>query len=325
MLTDLVRKESTAAERARFAEDVRTGLSASPKHLSSQYFYDAVGMRLFQEIMELPEYYLTRCEHRILTDSREAIRAALAATALNILDLGSGDASKTKILLDHFPEHGTAVRYFPVDISHDTLNELIANLANTMPSLPVHAVAAEYFEALQWIREHQEGHKLVLFLGSNIGNFTLARARIFLQQLHDVLDNGDYVLIGFDLKKDPRVIQRAYDDGAGVTARFNLNLLTRMNRELDADFDLSAFQHYAFYDQDDGAAKSFLVSTRTQQIHIGTLNATFAFEAWESIHTEDSRKYSPHQIGELASASGFEIVNNFGDAAGLFVDSLWRV
>lgn len=308
-----------------FAAHVRSGLRAQAKHLSSQYFYDAEGMRIFQEIMAIPDYYLTGCEDGILRASCDAIDAAIGDGPLNVIDLGSGDATKTKILLDRFGQHRTALQYFPIDISVDTLHALIADFQRQRSALPVHAIAAEYFEALDWIGRHHGGRKLVLFLGSNIGNFPPDKARVFVQRLRDVLRPGDHALVGFDLKKDPRVITRAYDDAAGVTARFNLNLLARINRELGANFDLSSFMHYAYYDEMASAARSFLISTRAQSVRIAALDETFTFDAWESIHTEDSWKYTLRDITALVSDTGFEVAGTFTDDAGRFVDSLWRV
>ncbi len=321
--TDLIAAQPDNG-RAAFAAHVREGLRAHPKHLSSQYFYDAEGMRIFQEIMGLPEYYLTGCEDAIFHNERGRIFDAIGPGPLNIVDLGSGDATKTTILLDHCLAERRAVTYFPIDISRDTLRELLAAFERTRPAIPVHAVAAEYFDALDWIKHRHEGRTLVLFLGSNVGNFSPEGSRAFMRHLREALRPGDLALIGFDVKKDPRVITAAYDDAAGVTARFNINLLARINRELGGEFDLASFRHYAYYDEIAGAARSFLMSTRAQTVAVAALHESFAFDAWESIHTEDSWKYSDRDITELAAGAHFDIVRQFTDAGTRFVDSLWR-
>ncbi|RAK63511.1 L-histidine N(alpha)-methyltransferase [Hymenobacter edaphi] len=306
------------------AAHVLAGLTRQPRALSSMYFYDAVGSELFQQIMALPEYYPTRTEFGLLTRHRAAIAAALTSAdgqPLHLLELGAGDGLKTKILLRELLAAGTDFTYAPVDISPTALEGLAASLRTELPALRVQPLVAEYTAALAGLRG-QPGRKAVLFLGSNIGNFPPEARQQFLGALAAQLGPDDRLLFGFDLRKDPRQIRAAYDDGQGVTAAFNLNLLTRLNRELQADFDLAAWEHFADYDPQTGAMRSFLVSRRAQQVHIGALGRSFDVEAWEAIHTENSYKFSLPQIEQLAAAAGLRVLTAFEDEQQWFADVL---
>jgi L-histidine Nalpha-methyltransferase len=309
--------------RLRFIQEVLHGLSGPEKSLSSRYFYDEEGSRIFQEIMQLDEYYLTRSETSILQNRRNEILELLAGAPFSLIDLGSGDGTKTRLLLDTFVEQDADVTYYPVDIDNSILESQIKSLEN-LP-LKVQGVAAEYYDALGWIRNQQVGRKLVLLLGSNIGNFSYDESLRFMQTLWHLLDDNDLLLIGFDLKKDPGVILKAYSDSKGVTARFNLNLLERINRELGADFDTSAFKHHVSYNPVSGACASYLLSTKAQEVSIKALNKIFTFKAWEAIHMEYSHKYAFSDIQQLASESGFKVVRNLTDSRNSFADSLWKV
>ncbi|WP_201978245.1 L-histidine N(alpha)-methyltransferase [Hymenobacter rubidus] len=304
------------------AQHVADGLRRSPKALSSMYFYDDVGSRLFQQIMELPEYYPTRTEFAIFREYGAAIAAALRAEAgegFTLVELGAGDGAKTKLLLRELLASGPDFTYAPVDISAGAMTGLVAALQQELPALRVAPVVEAYGPALEQLRAGPDS-KAVLFLGSNIGNFGPAERLDFLRQLAAPLTPADRLLIGFDLQKDPRRIRAAYDDAQGVTAAFNLNLLTRLNRELGADFDLAHWQHYTDYNPVNGAVRSFLVSTRAQQVHIAALEETFDFAAWEVIHTENSYKFTLPQIEALATEAGLRVVATFTDAATDFAD-----
>ena len=312
-------QELTTQELARH---VAEGLSRTPKTLSSMYFYDDEGSRLFQQIMALPEYYPTRTEFQLLTMHCAAITEALRPAddaPFYLIELGAGDGLKTKILLRYLLEAGVDFSYVPVDISAAALEGLEASLRDELPSLRVEPVVTDYISALQ-LMATKPGRKVVLFLGSNIGNFLPAERLEFLRSLALPLTPDDRLLIGFDLQKDPRLIRAAYDDAQGVTAAFNLNLLTRLNRELGAEFDLAHWHHYTDYDPLAGAVRSFLVSTRAQTVPIAALDASFDFAAWEIIHTENSYKFTAPQIQGLATEAGFQVSNFFTDAQDYFAD-----
>ena len=298
------------------------GLRKTPKALSSMYFYDDAGSRLFQQIMALPEYYPTRAEFAIFREHGAALAAALnpgAEEGFSLVELGAGDGAKTKLLLRELLRAGTAFTYAPVDISAGAMTGLVEALSRELPALRVAPVVDDYATALTQLRTWP-GHKAVLFLGSNIGNFGPAERLRFLRQLAAPLAPADRLLIGFDLQKDPRRIRAAYDDAQGVTAAFNLNLLTRLNRELGADFDLAHWQHYTDYSPLNGAVRSFLVSTRAQQVRLSMLDETVDFAAWEVIHTENSYKFTLPQIEALAAEAGLRLVATFTDAAADFAD-----
>ena len=309
----------------QFATDVLIGLSAKSKSIASKYFYDEKGSRLFEEIMKLPEYYLTNCEWDIFRKHKQDILDSLDGESFQLVDLGAGDAQKTRVLLDHFYHSGADFQYMPIDINRHVLEELQTLLAKDLPGFKTIPVVAEYFDALEWIRKKQNNRKLVLFMGSNIGNFSKAGARVFLTEMHNVLETGDLMLIGIDLKKDPNLILCAYDDSKGVTAQFNLNLLQRINTELGADFDLMNWKHYASYNPITGAVESFLISQKKQEVNIKDLDKTFLFEAFEPIHTEYSYKYTLKEVINMANTCGFEILENYMCQNTGFVDSMWRV
>jgi L-histidine N-alpha-methyltransferase len=306
---------------------VATGLSYPQKTLSSMYFYDDEGSRLFQQIMALPEYYPTRTEFGLLTQHQAALAAALRPAAAQesffLIELGAGDGLKTKILLRHLLETEAVFTYVPVDISGAALDGLAASLREELPALRVEPIVADYSAALQ-LMAARPGRKVVLFLGSNIGNFSPDDRQAFLQTLAAPLTANDRLLIGFDLQKDPRFIRAAYDDSQGVTAAFNLNLLTRLNRELGADFDLAHWQHYTDYDPLAGTVRSFLVSTRAQAVHMAALQQSFNFRAWETIHTENSYKFTAPQIEALAAEAGLHVTEFFTDSQDYFADVVLR-
>ncbi|QKG55971.1 L-histidine N(alpha)-methyltransferase [Hymenobacter sp. BRD128] len=312
------------------AEHLAQGFSQTPKTLSSKYFYDATGSRLFQQIMGLPEYYPTRTELAIFQEQGAAIARALAAGAgasqpLAVVELGAGDGLKTKLLLRELLTQPVALTYVPVDISASAIEELAASLLAELPGLPTEPLAAEYSAALTTLAT-RPGAKAVLFLGSNIGNFTPDEQVVFLGELAQPLTPADRLLVGFDLRKDPRRIHAAYDDGQGITAEFNFNLLRRLNAEAGADFQLDAWQHFPDYDPSTGAMRSWLVSRRAQTVRVAALaGQAFDIAAWEAIHTESSYKFSLPQIAGLAAAAGLRVVEVFQDAAADFADVVLAV
>ena len=316
-------KENIQLEQ--FARDVQAGLSSSPKYLPSRYFYDEKGDLLFQRIMALDEYYPTRCEFDIFNTHKAAILEAFAqgGATFNVIEFGAGDGMKTKVLLRHFIEQAASFRYLPIDISQNVLNQLSDALGDELPGLEVRPLQGEYFTALKALGK-DEGRRIVLFLGSNIGNFNEAMALRFLRQLGDNLQPDDMLMIGMDLKKDPKLILDAYNDKEGVTRQFNMNLLQRINDELDANFSIDSFVHWPQYNPISGECRSFLVSKHDQEVTIGHLNETFEFKAWEAINMEVSQKYDLDDLTSLANKSGFEVTKNLYDKDNYFVDSIWR-
>lgn len=309
-----------------FAQDVMLGLSSTPKTLPSKYFYDAKGDKLFQQIMGLQEYYLTRKEYEVLEGQHERILANIIALdePFNLVELGAGDGMKTKILLRYLTEKKVEFTYYPVDFSGSVLEELEESLAIELPGLAVNPIQDTYRASLKKQVWEDGKPNLILFLGANLGNFGVEEAKNIVDHLRVGTKKGDLVLLGFDLKKNPQTILDAYHDKQGVTREFNLNLLDRINRELDADFDRNSFIHWPTYDPVSGECRSYLVSQRSQQVTIGALNQSFEFEAFESIFTEISKKYSLSEIGALASSGGFHVEENFMDSEVYFADVLWK-
>ena len=317
---------STKTELSQFAEDVLDGLSSTPKTLSSRYFYDDEGTRLFQRIMELPEYYLTRAELKIFTEQKEAIGEAFTsgAEAIDLVELGAGDGTKTAVLIDHLLKKDVDLTYSPIDISQEANDVLSERFHLQFPDLRIRPHTGDYFKVLDSLRNSNGRRKVLLFLGSNIGNFLQEKALDFFGRLRDVMNPDDRLFIGFDMQKDPRVIVAAYDDAQGVTSEFNLNLLRRINRELGGDFDTTKFSHYAQYRPAECAARSFLISREKQIVSIAALDRSFEFDQWEAIFMEISQKYTHPMIEEFAEKSGFEIEKEFYDAENFYVNSLWR-
>ena len=307
-----------------FAQDVKEGLSAQSKYLSSMYFYDDNGSRIFQEIMRMPEYYLTDSEFEILSLQAQQITDAVGFDKpFNIIELGPGDGFKTFKLLEYLVNKNIEFHYVPIDISKEAIDILSEKLLERLPNLSIQAKVGDYFEVLKDIKK-DDTPSLLLFLGSNIGNYLEDKVDNLLTLFHQNMNKGDKLLIGVDLKKNPLIIQKAYLDDGGITKKFNLNLLLRMNRELGADFKIDDFDFYSNYNPETGEVKSYLVSLRNQKVHIKSLNQTFEFRYDELIWTELSKKYSLEQIRELAESNGFTIQQNFLDCKHYFVDSLWE-
>jgi L-histidine Nalpha-methyltransferase len=307
-----------------FARDVIDGLTRTPKSLPSKYFYDDEGSRLFRQITELPEYYLTRCEHEILQTHRQELAALLAGGPFNLVELGAGDGRKTKVLLEHFLDEGLDFRYIPIDICEAAVRDLIGNLKQCWAHLPSEGLTAEYSQGLRWLSERKEQRNLVLFLGSNIGNFSQEGMQLFLASVREALSEGDLLLIGFDLIKDVPLIEKAYNDSRGITARFNLNLLQRINRDLGGNFRSDRFRFFSHFDRSSGAVESCLISGRKQVVELERLHRSFIFEDEEPIHTERSQKYLESEVVRLAQETGFAVVRQMKDQRGYFLDSLWQ-
>ncbi|MGB5554551.1 MAG: L-histidine N(alpha)-methyltransferase [Flavobacteriaceae bacterium] len=319
-------KQIATLFETQFEKDVYKGLTEYPKHLSSKYFYDAKGDKLFQDIMHMPEYYLTDCEFEILDEYKQEITDlfTMGSPKFNLIELGAGDGKKTKILLKHLLEQQIDFTYQPIDISQNVLDELEASLQEELPDATVKTQQGTYFETLERINTKNGTKKIILFLGSNIGNLQHHQAIEFLKSVQELMQEEDLFFVGFDQKKDPKTILDAYNDQSGITEAFNKNVLTRINKEMTADFDLGEFLHWEVYDPETGTAKSYLVSKKEQSVYIENLRLKVDFKAWETIHTEISQKYDDRTVQWLAQKSGLNIENIFTDEKGYYKNYVFR-
>lgn len=309
---------------SQFLEDVISGLSAKEKYLQSKYFYDAKGDALFQQIMACPEYYPTRCEFEIFTQQTAELASLLTAmdTEFDIVELGAGDATKSCYLLKELLNCKVDFTYFPVDISGNIINHLHSKLPEQLPELKIQGLNGDYFAMLEKAKTLSNKIKVILFLGGNIGNVPYEKAPEFCRVIRSHLLPGDIVLTGFDLKKNPKTILDAYNDASGFTRDFNLNLLYRINIELQANFITANFSHYPTYDPATGACKSYLVSTIDQQVNVA--DKAFYFAEGEPIFMEIAQKYLTFQTDELARKSGFTPIQHFYDSRKWFLDAAWK-
>ena len=309
----------------RFRQDVLNGLKSNPKKLDAKYFYDKTGDAYFQQIMDMPEYYLTDCELDIFKNQTADMAAMIqqSETPFDLIELGAGDARKSTFLLRHLAAQTADFTYMPIDISENILQILANNLKKELPEGSIIPLAGEYFDMLEKAYALSTNRKVVLFLGSNIGNMELDEAEQFCIQLRRKLSKGDIVLMGFDLKKNPHTILKAYNDPPGITAKFNLNILSRINNELGANFNLAKFEHYQTYDPVTGACRSFLISLTNQQVKLD--ETTFSFAEHEYIQVEVSQKFTTQDIQLLASRAGFQPLAVLNDTKGWFVDVIWQV
>lgn len=307
--------------------DTLKGLSAKPKYIPSKYFYDDTGSKIFQEIMKMPEYYLTNCEYEIFNTYKGELFQYIKSGTLSfdIIELGAGDGYKTELLLNHFIAKDIHFKYLPVDISEKAVKELTLKLVNHIPELTVQGKVGDYFDMIDEIKLYDKNKKIILFLGSNIGNFDHAEAQLFLKNLAGRMNSGDQLLVGFDLKKDPDIILNAYNDKKGITARFNLNLLERLNRELGANFNMEQFMHAPHYDADKGMAISHIISKKDQDVYFKEFDSFVHFNEWEAIQTEISQKYTRKLIIQLAESAGLVPVHFFFDSKKYFTDVLFNV
>lgn len=324
VLSDVITKEAFQIDE-EFATDILLGLSKPEKKIPSKYFYDKKGSELFTAITHLEEYYPTKCELEILTNNARKIRDVVGKNIKHIVELGAGDERKASILLDEFLKDKQDFIYHPVDISESAVEHLTIDMKKKYPAMKCNGIVAEYFQAIKWINGLSDGQKLVLFLGSNIGNYSNNEASSFLRLLWNKLNPNDYLLIGVDLKKDLRVLQNAYDDSKGVTQEFNLNILDRINRELGADFKRENFQHSAYYNCRLGAMESHIVSKVDQSVNISSLNKIVKFDAYEGIHLEYSHKYLVKEINALLDGAGFIVRELLFDSNKYFVNIIAEV
>lgn len=305
-----------------FKRDVDLGLSAINKSLPSKYFYDKIGDAIFVEIMNMPEYYLTTAELDIFRNQQEELINALELEKtkfFELVELGAGDGTKTKQLLQALDARGFQFTYAPIDISENALYQLKTSIKAELPTIKIRPKHGDYFNVLANLKS--AAHPIVvLFLGSNIGNLPDARAKDFVLKLSNNLKPGDKVLLGVDLIKPKSIVLPAYNDAQGITKRFNLNLLTRINTELEGHFDLNTFEHQPEYNENEGVARSFLVSTKDQSIPINKLGKTFIFKKEERIYMETSRKYNDQILKGILEGSSLKIKERLTDSQQLFAD-----
>jgi len=307
---------------AEFSQDIRVGLSSNPKHLFPKYLYDELGSRLFEAICEVDEYYLTRAEDEILKNHADEIVSAIPDCE-TLIELGSGSAEKTRSIIEALIRRRNELRFIPVDISATALAESSHVLLDAYPKLRIEAYAADYFQALDILPPLGPKPVLVLFLGSNIGNFEPDEALNFMRAIRRVLRKGDALLLGADLKKDRRALEAAYNDSLGVTRAFIVNELERINRELDANFDLWAFGLRSFYNGEAGRVEVYLESLREQSVDIRALDMSIRFDAGERIHMEHAYKYDVDNLGQLGMQSGFNLERTWFDQRKQFSSNLF--
>lgn len=323
-LTSTSLSETVTSKTKQFLADVTAGLSTSPKRLSSKYFYDANGDKIFQELMNCPEYYPTDCELEIFSQKTEQLAAAITSddTPFDLIELGAGDASKSAYLLKYLLDQKKTFTYMPIDISDNVISYLNITLPVTLPGIDINGLNGEYFEMLAKAANISSRRKVVMFLGSNIGNMPVKDAKVFCRELRNHLSPGDKLLIGIDLQKAPKTILAAYNDSEGITKKFNINLLHRINRELNGNFKPDQFDHYAMYDPESGACKSYLISLTEQTVNVGAQK--FHFKRDEYIYMEISQKFTVKQTEEMALEAGFTPVQELLDSKNWFMDAVWE-
>jgi L-histidine N-alpha-methyltransferase len=308
--------------QATFARDVREGLSADPKQLFPKYLYDALGSKLFEAICQTSEYYPTRTENEILSrHADEMVR--FIPDCQTLIELGSGSAEKTRRVIEALLRNQPTLLFVPIDISASALEESSRGLLQMYPALRIEAYAADYFDGLAALKPTEAGPALVLFLGSNIGNFEKQDAAEFLRAIRKVLRTGDALLLGADLKKDRQTLEAAYNDSLGVTRAFILNVLARINREFGANFDLRGFELVSIYDETVGRIDVYLESLRKQSVTIPDLEMSLTLAAGERIHMENAYKYDPDEISMMARQSGFGLTRTWMDEKNWFSSNLF--
>lgn len=310
----------------QFKKDVEAGLSRNPKYLNSKYFYDEIGDQLFVDIMNMPEYYLTNSEFEIFNEKTAEIIEGLNLKKdeyFQLIELGAGDGTKTKELLKVLVNEKYDFDYLPIDISQHALDNLDLSLKTGIPELNVQTKQGDYFQVLSSFKNPNQ-RKIVLFLGSNIGNLKDELSAIFLYELGSNLSPEDQLLLGVDLIKPVDIVLPAYNDVQGITAKFNLNILNRINKELGGDFNIDQFAHQPEYTVEEGIAKSFLTSLTEQEVHISSLGKTFRFKEEEKIHTEISRKYNDQIIREITKNTDFSLETKIQDSKEYFADYILK-
>ena len=319
----LTPKKNNSDIKNTFACHVKKGLSLKNKAISSKYFYDDIGSKLFQKITKHSDYYPTKKETEILHSIQNKLPKVIKSNEIDIIELGPGDGSKSKIIIKGFLKNNYKVNYYPIDISRKALQLLGKTFPNNK-NLLIHGIIGEYSSGLKFLKTISRNQQLVLFLGSNIGNFRQEQSKKFIKSINNNINNNSYILIGFDLKKDVSILNKAYNDSSGLTKKFNLNLLNRINANLRGNFKLNKFMHLGTYNPSLGAMESYLLSMVKQTILIKGLNKSFEFDVYEPIHLEYSFKYSNKDIDYLSKNTGFKIIKNYTDSKIYFIDSLWK-
>lgn len=309
----------------KIASSVYEGLLSKPKWLPSWLFYDSAGSRLFDQITHIPEYYLTRTERSILSArAAEIVAKAAGDHALRLVELGSGSADKTRLLLNAAVERQDTVFYEPVDVSASALVEAQIRIEDEIPGVLVCPRVQDYIHDLELDSTLPSERRLVLYIGSSIGNFEPGESMLLLERVRGALEPGDCMLLGIDLVKDESVLHAAYDDAAGVTAAFNRNMLVRLNRELDADFDPFTFSHRAIWNPEKSRMEMHLISEKKQTVWLAGIDLRVNFEVGESIHSENSYKYRPGDSEAMLSKAGFAPEATWTDERGWFAVCLAR-
>lgn len=302
---DSVKSEET------FAEEIRRSLNQEQKYINPKFFYDKTGSMLFEKICSLPEYYLTRTEIKILKTLKDDLLQHIDKQ-FRLVELGSGSSTKTRLLLDIFNRLHDHVEYMPIDIS-EILKESSKNLQRDYDNLQITGIVDTYEKGLEFLRDYDEKPNLIAFLGSSFGNFCQDEGFEFLKKINNTMKEHDLFLIGLDLIKEKIILEKAYDDSQGITARFNLNVLQHINQELDGNFNLDKFAHVAKYNDDENRIEMYLRSLEKQTVRISKANMSVTFEKNELIHTEHSHKYSISKIPKLFENTGFNIIKIWQD------------
>lgn len=302
--------------------DVENGLRSRPKTLPARLFYDARGSELFEQITALPEYYLTSTERQIF-ERYAADMIQSAGSDLRVIELGAGSAAKTVILLRELTRQQGSGSFYPVDVSSAALEEADERLRRVVPEIELHPVIADYTSGLPFLQAI-DGRKLILYIGSSIGNFEPLEASAVLSRIRASMSHGDAVLLGTDMRKSPDLLIPAYDDAAGVTAAFNKNILARINRELGGQFDLDAFAHRAIWNAEESRMEMHLESLKAQRVPIRTLGTSIAFESGETIHTENSYKFTMNMIDSISANANLAVERTWSDPSRWFTVHLLR-
>ena len=324
--TKVLPTETTSlSHEEQFAYTVQEGLSLENKRLPSWLIFDSAGSEIFKNITELAEYLPAACEFEIIRNHKNTIAELITDDTFNLIELGSGDGCKTRIIIEHLLDRKFRFHYFPIDISSGAVENLVGSLESDHQGAPlkVTGLIGDYFAGLNSIVQGSPKQNLVLFLGVSLNNMDPPAARAFLKNLNKTLGPKDYLLIGFDLMKNPKLLYSAYNHP--LFEKFNLHLLDRINQVLGADFDKDYFVQQGQYNPNTRAVESYLYSTRDQTVHIGALNKDYHFNAWETLQTEQSFKYTLEEIENLAAENGFEVVEHLFDSRKYFVDSIWRI
>ncbi|MFB5612000.1 MAG: L-histidine N(alpha)-methyltransferase [Nitrosarchaeum sp.] len=313
-------KPNSSRIEKSFADEIYFSLNKSSKSINPKFFYDKKGSKLFEQICDLSEYYPTRTEISILKKLKDELSQYLDGS-FRLVELGSGSSVKTRLILDILNHYQEKIEYFPIDIS-EILTESSSLLQRDYDNLHITGIIDTYERGLEFLKNYDHKKNLIIFLGSSFGNFLPDDGKEFLEKINSTMKDGDLFLIGLDLVKDKLTLEKAYDDSKGITAEFNLNVLSRINDELDADFNLNNFVHHAVYNETKQRIEMYLKSTVQQSVNISKINLSLTFEKNELIHTEHSHKYKLSQIRELMHQTGFDIKNIWLDERNYFVLTL---